>query len=238
MGESSTGMGDLLGSSRTQLLKMINYMFGAKFTSDVGLTSQILGLNISVVRYQILVFVNISGVELKHSVDELLFQRLVIYSYQVLVSAFMSVVRANQMLIKGYAIRLWRRPKLNQLEHINLADDEDQLQVLKCEVNQLVHELRSLLEKKKKIRVISTADESVSSRKDIIAIQEEEVSQDGAGAKKKFSRKTLRLYSTSRKESAVARFQQKRKRSSSRHESAGAKQLTIYEELRELDVNC
>ncbi|KZV41601.1 hypothetical protein F511_15370 [Dorcoceras hygrometricum] len=37
---------------------------------------------------------------------------------------------------------------------------------------------------------------------------------------------------------SVARFQQKRKRSSSRHESAGAKQLTIYEELRELDVNC
>ncbi|KZV15911.1 importin subunit alpha [Dorcoceras hygrometricum] len=36
----------------------------------------------------------------------------------------------------------------------------------------------------------------------------------------------------------VARNQQKRKRSSSRHESAGAKQLTIYEELRELDVNC
>ncbi|KZV37642.1 hypothetical protein F511_03948 [Dorcoceras hygrometricum] len=40
----------------------------------------------------------------------------------------------------------------------------------------------------------------------------------------------------------VARFsrkiQQKRKRSSSRLESAGAKQLTTYEELRELDVNC
>ncbi|KZV28782.1 hypothetical protein F511_06702 [Dorcoceras hygrometricum] len=43
-------------------------------------------------------------------------------------------------------------------------------------------------------------------------------------------------------DSAVARFsrkiQQKRKRSSSRLESAGAKQLTTYEELRELDVNC
>ncbi|KZV32686.1 hypothetical protein F511_26699 [Dorcoceras hygrometricum] len=40
----------------------------------------------------------------------------------------------------------------------------------------------------------------------------------------------------------VARFsrkiQQKRKISSSRLESAGAKQLTTYEELRELDVNC
>ncbi|KZV31865.1 hypothetical protein F511_43872 [Dorcoceras hygrometricum] len=40
----------------------------------------------------------------------------------------------------------------------------------------------------------------------------------------------------------VARFsrkiQQKRKISSSRLESAAAKQLTIYEELRELDVNC
>ncbi|KZV51460.1 protein IQ-DOMAIN 1-like [Dorcoceras hygrometricum] len=34
-------------------------------------------------------------------------------------------------------------------------------------MNQLVQELRSLLEKKKKIQVISTADESVSSRKDI-----------------------------------------------------------------------
>ncbi|KZV56804.1 protein TONSOKU-like [Dorcoceras hygrometricum] len=30
-----------------------------------------------------------------------------------------------------------RRPKLNQLEHINLADDEDQLQALKRKVNQL-----------------------------------------------------------------------------------------------------
>ncbi|KZV24724.1 hypothetical protein F511_09198 [Dorcoceras hygrometricum] len=43
-------------------------------------------------------------------------------------------------------------------------------------------------------------------------------------------------------DSAVARFsrkfQQKRKRSSSRLESAGAKQLTTYEELRELNVNC
>ncbi|KZV06558.1 argonaute 2 [Dorcoceras hygrometricum] len=40
----------------------------------------------------------------------------------------------------------------------------------------------------------------------------------------------------------IARFsrkiQQKRKRSSSRLESAGAKQLTTYEELRELNVNC
>ncbi|KZV18463.1 hypothetical protein F511_23306 [Dorcoceras hygrometricum] len=40
----------------------------------------------------------------------------------------------------------------------------------------------------------------------------------------------------------VARFsrkiQQKRKISSSRLESAGAKQLTTYEELRKLDVNC
>ncbi|KZV20823.1 hypothetical protein F511_42368 [Dorcoceras hygrometricum] len=31
----------------------------------------------------------------------------------------------------------WRRPKLNQLEHNNLADDEDQLQALKSKVNQL-----------------------------------------------------------------------------------------------------
>ncbi|KZV20316.1 hypothetical protein F511_42905 [Dorcoceras hygrometricum] len=36
----------------------------------------------------------------------------------------------------------------------------------------------------------------------------------------------------------IARNQQKRKRSSSRHESAGAKQLTIYEDLSKLDVNC
>ncbi|KZV39166.1 hypothetical protein F511_12998 [Dorcoceras hygrometricum] len=67
---------------------MINYMFGAKYTSDVELTSQILGLNISVVRYQILVFGNISAVELKRSVDGLLYQRLKIYSYQFLVSGF------------------------------------------------------------------------------------------------------------------------------------------------------
>ncbi|KZV22962.1 hypothetical protein F511_38313 [Dorcoceras hygrometricum] len=37
---------------------------------------------------------------------------------------------------------------------------------------------------------------------------------------------------------SVAIFQQKRKISSSRLESAEAKQLTIYEELREMDVNC
>ncbi|KZV39165.1 hypothetical protein F511_12997 [Dorcoceras hygrometricum] len=35
---------------------------------------------------------------------------------------------------------------------------------------------------------------------------------------------------------SVAIFQQKRERSSSRLESAAAKQLTIYEELRELDI--
>ncbi|KZT76684.1 hypothetical protein F511_46291 [Dorcoceras hygrometricum] len=34
------------------------------------------------------------------------------------------------------------------------------------------------------------------------------------------------------------KIQQKRKRSSSRLGSAGAKQLTTYEELRELDINC
>ncbi|KZV46653.1 hypothetical protein F511_36862 [Dorcoceras hygrometricum] len=78
----------------------------------------------------------------------------------------------------------------------------------------------------------------------------------------RFSRKTLRLFNQSQsnqqaQDSAVARreeagevkrinqsqdsvasFQQKRKRSSSRLESAGAKQLTTYEELQELDVNC
>ncbi|KZT76837.1 hypothetical protein F511_46138 [Dorcoceras hygrometricum] len=37
---------------------------------------------------------------------------------------------------------------------------------------------------------------------------------------------------------SVAIFQQKRERSSSRLNSAGAKQLTNYEESRELDVNC
>ncbi|KZV19620.1 hypothetical protein F511_10523 [Dorcoceras hygrometricum] len=66
----------------------------------------------------------------------------------------------------------WRRPKINQLEHNNLADDEDQLLVLKCEANQLNQVLRSLLKNKKKIQVISTADESVSSRKDISTVDE------------------------------------------------------------------
>ncbi|KZV22421.1 putative dimethyladenosine transferase [Dorcoceras hygrometricum] len=46
-------------------------------------------------------------------------------------------------LIQLLVIR--RRPKLNQLEHINLADDEDQLQALKSKVNQL-----SPFKKKKK----------------------------------------------------------------------------------------
>ncbi|KZV49341.1 hypothetical protein F511_38595 [Dorcoceras hygrometricum] len=76
-------------------------MFGAKFTSDVGLTSQILGLNISVVRYQILVFGNISAVELKHSVDGLLFQRLKIYGYQVLVSGFYVNHESNSDVDQG-----------------------------------------------------------------------------------------------------------------------------------------
>ncbi|KZV27728.1 hypothetical protein F511_03966 [Dorcoceras hygrometricum] len=40
-----------------------------------------------------------------------------------------------------------RRPKINQLEHNQPADDEDQLQALKSEVNQLELELRSLLKK-------------------------------------------------------------------------------------------
>ncbi|KZV19257.1 aspartic protein Asp1-like [Dorcoceras hygrometricum] len=46
-----------------------------------------------------------------------------------------------------YLSSSWRRPKLNQLEHINLADDEDQLQALKSKVNQL-----SIFKKKKKRR--------------------------------------------------------------------------------------
>ncbi|KZT75998.1 hypothetical protein F511_46978 [Dorcoceras hygrometricum] len=63
-------------------------------------------------------------------------------------------------------------------------------------MNRLVQEQRNLLEKKKKIQVISTADESVSSRKDISTVDESINSRysrrrrsvDGAGTKK-FSRK-------------------------------------------------
>ncbi|KZV23796.1 hypothetical protein F511_22460 [Dorcoceras hygrometricum] len=58
-------------------------------------------------------------------------------------------------------------------------------------------------------------------------------SQDSAGSL--LSRRKMKRR---RRGDPVAIFQQKRERSSSRLESAGAKQLTIYEELRELDVNC
>ncbi|KZT76081.1 hypothetical protein F511_46894 [Dorcoceras hygrometricum] len=74
-------------------------------------------------------------------------------------------------------------------------------------MNQLVQEQRNLLEKKKKIQVISTADESVSSRKDISTVDESINSRysrrrsvDGAGTKK-FSRK-LQL-DISRREEAL-----------------------------------
>ncbi|KZV30249.1 cyclic nucleotide-gated ion channel 1-like [Dorcoceras hygrometricum] len=67
------------------------------------------------------------------------------------------------------------------------------------------------------------------------------IQQDGS-YNDEFSRMIFAKRFSRREESAVARFsrkiQQKRKRSSSRLESAGAKQLTTYEELRELDVNC
>ncbi|KZV27018.1 hypothetical protein F511_07839 [Dorcoceras hygrometricum] len=54
---------------------------------------------------------------------------------------------------------------------VELAMETSRAEELKCEANQLDYVLRSLL-KKKKIQVISTADESVSSRKDISTSQE------------------------------------------------------------------
>ncbi|KZV46131.1 hypothetical protein F511_13500 [Dorcoceras hygrometricum] len=85
---------------------MINYLFAEKYTLDVGLTSQIIGLNISIVRYQIFVFGNISAVELKHSVDGLLFQRLKIYIYQVLVSGFYVSRESNSDVDKGRPVTI------------------------------------------------------------------------------------------------------------------------------------
>ncbi|KZV41346.1 cysteine protease [Dorcoceras hygrometricum] len=55
-----------------------------------------------------------------------------------------------------------------------------------CEANQLDYVLRSLL-KKKKIQVISTADESVSSRKDISTVDESINSRYPRSKKKKIA---------------------------------------------------
>ncbi|KZV17965.1 hypothetical protein F511_31588 [Dorcoceras hygrometricum] len=110
-----------------------------------------------------------------------------------------------------------------------------------------------LKKKKKKISFISTVDESINSRYS----RRRRRSAAGAGTKK-FSRKlqlkiqqmrrgakygmscddiSLDVITISRWISAGS-LHSRRKRSSSRLESAGAKQLTTYEEISKLDVNC
>ncbi|KZV47830.1 hypothetical protein F511_39815 [Dorcoceras hygrometricum] len=72
-----------------------------------------------------------------------------------------------------------RRPKLNQLEHINLADDEDQLQALKSKVNQL----SPFQKKKKKKRRWSWNDE----------VQQEATVEDSADEEKRERRSDVVL---------------------------------------------
>ncbi|KZV58245.1 hypothetical protein F511_35780 [Dorcoceras hygrometricum] len=122
---------------------------------------------------------------------------------------------------------VWRRPKRNQLEHNQPADDEDQLQALKSKVNQLKFSRKTLrCYFSRRSYSASSCNAKISSRK------------ESAGSNSTSSRELICIsccYSTSRKlcifsrlGSQAQRIEEGAKRSSRRVKSA-AKQLTKYQ---------
>ncbi|KZV34169.1 hypothetical protein F511_29206 [Dorcoceras hygrometricum] len=83
-------------------------------------------------------------------------------------------LRVTQVLVSQFR----RRPKLNQLERRESAENEDQLQALKSKVNQLVQEYRSALKIQFEMMKISWKRKSGSNYKSAGALRLDDISSD------------------------------------------------------------